>query len=201
MSKLTVEEIREIVESITYKPQWNILLGDDGERLFVQIEATTLDSRTKEETTWKSGKTYLSPFMCRQEIVGAVFGTIEKAELHEMREFFRYRGVSIYNPHLDPDALAEVAKKKESFNFREDAMGMDETVEEKSRKNSRPLPDPYVEDFSFSNTAGESCIWRAPFSDNPYMGYFRIHGGANQWISASSAKELLFAGIWRVINE
>lgn len=126
MAKLTVEQIKEIVSAITYKPDWIIHLKDDGERLYVQIEATTLDSITKQPCTWKSGKTYLSPFMCRQEIVGAVFGAIEKAEIHEMREFFRYKGASIYNPHLDPDVLAEVAKKKESFNVRDNAMSMEE---------------------------------------------------------------------------
>ena len=64
--------------------------------------------------------------MCRQEVVSAVYGAIEKAELHEIREFFRYKGASIFNPHLDPDVLAEVAKKKESFNMRDNAMTMEE---------------------------------------------------------------------------
>lgn len=126
MAKLTITEIQGIVAACTYKPGWEILLKDDGERLYVQIAATTLDSITKEPTAWKSGKTYLSPFMCRQEIVGAVFGAIEKAEIHEMREFFRYRGASIYNPHLDPDALVAVARKKSSFNLRDNAMDMKE---------------------------------------------------------------------------
>ena len=64
--------------------------------------------------------------MCRQEVVGVVFSAIEKAELHEMREFFRYRGASIYNPHIDPDVLVAVAKKASSFNMRENAMSMTE---------------------------------------------------------------------------
>lgn len=134
MAKLTVEQIKEIVSAITYKPDWHIHLKDDGERLYVQIEATTLDSTTKQPCTWKSGKTYLSPFMCRQEIVGAVFGAIEKAEIHEMREFFRYKGTSIYNPHLDPDVLVEVAKKKEGFNVRDNVMDMVEEVSQESKK-------------------------------------------------------------------
>jgi hypothetical protein len=123
---LTPAQIADIVGAITYKPDWKIHLKDDGDRQYVQIEATTLDSITKQPTTWKSGKNYLSPFMCRQEVVGVVFGAIEKAEIHEMREFFRYRGASIYNPHLDPDVLVEVARKKESFNCRVNAMSMKE---------------------------------------------------------------------------
>jgi hypothetical protein len=64
--------------------------------------------------------------MCRQEVIAAVYGAIEKAELHEVREFFRYKGASIFNPHLDPDVLAEVARKRSSFNLMENAMSMDE---------------------------------------------------------------------------
>lgn len=144
MAKLTIEEIRSIVEACTYKPDWHIHLKDDGERLYIQIAATTLDSVTHEPCAWTSGKTYLSPFMCRQEIVGAVFGAIEKAEIHEIREFFRYRGASIYNPHIDPDVLVEVAKKKESFNVRDNAMSM---VEETPVVKAKP--DPTKDTFKF----------------------------------------------------
>ena len=67
--------------------------------------------------------------MCRQEIVSAVYGAIEKAELHEIREWFRYRNASIFNPHLDPDVLAVVARKRSSFNTRANPMTMAEPGE------------------------------------------------------------------------
>ena len=126
MNTLTIEQMKSLVEACTYKPGWEIIFDNDGERPFVQIAATTLCSASGEASAWKSGKTYLSPYMCRQEVVSAVYGAIEKAELHEIREFFRYKGASIFNPHLDPDVLAEVAKKKESFNMRDNAMTMEE---------------------------------------------------------------------------
>lgn len=124
--KLTKQEMSDIVSAITYKPTWCVHLREDGRGMYVQIEATTLDSVTFESSTWTGGKTYLSEWMCRQEVVGVVFSAIEKAELHEIREFFRYKGASIYNPHLDPDVLVEVAKKASSFNVRENAMTMNE---------------------------------------------------------------------------
>ena len=126
MNTLTIEQMKSLVEACTYKPDWEIIFDNDGERPFVQIAATTLCSASGEASAWKSGKTYLSPYMCRQEVVSAVYGAIEKAELHEIREFFRYKGASIFNPHLDPDVLAGVAKKKESFNMRDNAMIMEE---------------------------------------------------------------------------
>lgn len=122
-----------LVKEITYKPGWTIELRSEGAggRPYVQIEVdersgASLDSHARDgtRTPWKSAKRYLSPFMCRQEIVGAVFGLIKDAEEHEIREWFRYRGASIFNPHLDPDALVEVARKASSFNVRENAMSM-----------------------------------------------------------------------------
>lgn len=126
---LARSEIREIVSRVTYKPGWMVLLGSDRDRTFVQVSVdersdATLDptGRSSERTPWKSSKRYLSPHMCRQEVVGAVFGLIKDAEEHELREWFRYRGASIYNPHLDPDVLAKVARDRSSFVLREDAM-------------------------------------------------------------------------------
>lgn len=126
---MTPEAIEEIVSQISYKPGWTILTSREGDRVVLQVavDATTeaaLDAQLRDGTRvpWKSGKKHLSPHMCRQEIVGAVFGLIKDAESHEMREWFRYRGAAIYNPHLDPDVLVTVARKASSFNVRQNAM-------------------------------------------------------------------------------
>lgn len=130
---LTNEDILSIVSRITYKPGWSVLMGFDGDRPFIQAEVdegaeASLDSAKRDgsRTPWKSGKRYLSRHMCRQEVVGAVFGLLKDAELHEIHEWFRYRGASIFNPHLDPDVLATVARKASSFVVRENAMSMAE---------------------------------------------------------------------------
>lgn len=138
---MKLAEIKEIVSQISYKPGWSINVGCEQPmpkgKPFIQISVdetsdTTLDPTRKstERTPWKSGKRYLSYFMCRQEIVGVVMGLITDAEMHEVREWFRYKGASIFNPHLDPDALVEVARKASSFNVRENAMSMNEAPEE-----------------------------------------------------------------------
>jgi hypothetical protein len=129
-----ISEQTAIVESITYKPGWSFHLNYEANgRAFIQIEVDERSDLTADptgksarRTPWKSGKRYLSPYMCRQEIVGAVFGLIKDAEMHEIHEWFRYRGASIYNPHLDPDVLVDIAKKRSSFNVRENAMSMEE---------------------------------------------------------------------------
>lgn len=143
---MTPLEMRRIISAITYKPGWCVALRSDRVtgRWYIQAEVgeqsdLTLDptGRSSARTPWKSGKRYLSPHMCRQEIVGAVFGLIQDAEMHEVREWFRYRGASIYNPHLDPDVLVEVARKKASFNIRENAMSMEEPVERHLQERNR----------------------------------------------------------------
>ena len=128
--KTTVEEL---AATITYKPGWSIIVGEDGERLFLQVSVNafaeaSMDSVKRDGTRapWKGGKRYLSPHMCKQELVGVAFDLIKSAEMHEVHEWFRYKGRSIYNPHLDPDALAELAGKASSFVCRKNAMSMDE---------------------------------------------------------------------------
>ena len=127
---MNIQEMRDLVAQITYKPGWQVLFELDklgGNRPYIQISAATPDSTNPAKVVpWRSAKHYLSSFMCRQEVIGTVYHAIERAELHEMNEFFRYKGASIYNPHLDPDVLVDVAKRRSSFNTRDDAMAMKE---------------------------------------------------------------------------
>lgn len=129
---MTERELIELVMECSYKPGWWINVHTQG-RPYIQLEVTTeaeasLDSHKRDgtRTPWKSGKRYLSKHMCRQEVVGAVFALIKDAEMHEIHEWFRYKNASIYNPHLDPDVLARVARSKQSFNTRENPMTMEE---------------------------------------------------------------------------
>ncbi|QOE32133.1 hypothetical protein CPT_Paso_016 [Rhizobium phage Paso] len=132
----TSGELIDLVRQCTYKPGWKLICGQDkGKRLYIQVEVTTEAEASMESTgpckgirsPWKGGKHYLSLHMCRQEVVSACFAAFLAAEEHESREWFRYKGASIFNPHLDPDVLAEIARKKSSFNVRENAMTMVET--------------------------------------------------------------------------
>jgi hypothetical protein len=114
---MNTQEIAEILNQIAYKPGWSIAFtgGKDGGQSYLQVAVSpeaeaSMDTIDRVRRPWRGAKIYLSPHMCRQEIVGAAFGAIQAAELHEMREWFRYRGTSIYNPHLDPDFLAAAIK-------------------------------------------------------------------------------------------
>ena len=118
-------ELIEIIENITYKEGWSLNLVFRGPKPYVQVVCSVgTCSVTKSKETWKGRKQYLSIFMCKQEIVGICFSLFKDAEMHELHEWFRYKGASIYNPHLDPDALVEVARKKSSFITRPDSMNV-----------------------------------------------------------------------------
>jgi hypothetical protein len=127
---MNLPEMKALVEQCSYKPGWYIKFGGH-DRPFIQVcvDACTeaaLSPFTGMREAWKGGKRYLSEHMCRQEVVSAVFGAIKDAEEHEMREWFKYKGRAIFNPHIDPDALASLVAKKANLNLRENAMSMDE---------------------------------------------------------------------------
>lgn len=124
---IKAQEFISIVRDCSYKDGWEIGIYLDKDRPYIQLTVEGTDSVTGEPCTWKSGKRWLSDHMCKQEVVGVVFGLIKDAEMHELHEWFRYKGSSIYNPHLDPDALAELASKKSSFIMRDNPMSMEET--------------------------------------------------------------------------
>ncbi len=120
---LFFENANLMVNQCSYKEGWNILCKQDSKGVYIQLaNSLAICSITREPTPWVSGKRYLSEWMCKQEIVGVVFALIKDAEMHEMHEFFRYKGACIYNPHIDPDVLVEVARKKSSFVVRDDSM-------------------------------------------------------------------------------
>lgn len=119
---MTRSEMSHILLSCTYKPGWTLLIDMCAPRPYIQWEVVGQDSVTREPTSWRTGKRYLSEHMCRQEVVATAFNLALTAEEHECREWFRYKGSSIYNPHLDPDVLADVASKAASFNVRANAM-------------------------------------------------------------------------------
>lgn len=122
---------KNIIDQITYKPGWYFRTGVEEGRMWVQVGVTeeaeiSFDPIAGKKVPWRGAKHFLSEHMCRNEIVSTVFHAIERAEMHEVREWFRYKKRAIFNPHLDPDALAELASKAKNFNTRENAMTMEE---------------------------------------------------------------------------
>jgi hypothetical protein len=53
--------------------------------------------------------------MSKSELTRLIFGLFKAYEEHECREFFKWRGRAIFGPHVDSDALWEVAER---FDYR-----------------------------------------------------------------------------------
>lgn len=51
----------------------------------------------------------LSIHMCKTEIVQTAFLCVLKAEEHEIRETFRYKGKAPFHTHIDVDTLAGIS--------------------------------------------------------------------------------------------
>lgn len=85
---------------------WNYTVVRHNDDLFLQITFFA-DGKEQKCRMW-----YLWPGMESTGIVKTAWAATLAAEEHEAREQFRYRGVKVFNPHLDIDALVGVARYK-----------------------------------------------------------------------------------------
>lgn len=116
----SISEIREIVNLCSFE-DWLLEVKQDGTRPYLQIHCINgRDADTGLPIEWTGRKWLLSPHMCRNEIVATAFKAVLTAIEHEVRENFRYRGVAIFNPHLDPDKLVDFVSNGANIDTRDD---------------------------------------------------------------------------------
>jgi hypothetical protein len=106
------EELRVIADAITYKETWQLHIKYDG-RMFFQWSWIAPCANTGARELQHSRKWYLSKHMTDGEIVQTAFAAALQAEEHECREFFKYAGVRVMNPHLSLHALVSRAHMTE----------------------------------------------------------------------------------------
>ena len=107
------QRLREIVSKIELGMNCHVRIGYSAERdeHFVQIQCWRMDVITKKEGWGFGGKGWPSPHSTRNEIVQMIFGLYKGYWEHEARENFTYRGRRVYGPHMDVDAIWEVANR------------------------------------------------------------------------------------------
>lgn len=128
---LSRQEIAEIVKDISLNCEWELLLLEDNVyrqtrtfyesdigppevtswgRLYLQIQFDDIDNITGlKGYRAHCRKWYLSNHMTKQELVRTAWKAYEAAVIHEAQEKFLYKGRMIYGPHIDVEALWEVA--------------------------------------------------------------------------------------------
>lgn len=100
-----------IVSEIELGMDCSVYVGADGSRYYFQIQCHRMDTITKQMGLGFGGKAYLSPHMTKSELVQTIFGLYKGYWEHEARETFIYRGRRPFGPHIDTDALWEVARR------------------------------------------------------------------------------------------
>ena len=114
---MTCNEVQSILDNIKYK-DWTFYLGDDNGRMYLQIHFLEKDfSKGTSKLTLQTGRKWmLSQHMVTSEIVRTAHKAIRTAVEYEVDEQFLYKGVPIYNPHTNVEALVEAS---ESIEIRE----------------------------------------------------------------------------------
>ncbi len=98
---MQLSDVRAIIERITYKDGWSIEVTDDWT---LRVNFTAPDMITGEPFNFRGRRWPVRPDNTEDEIVGTAFLSIKIAEEHEVMEFFKLDGVSIFNPHITPAA-------------------------------------------------------------------------------------------------
>ena len=121
---MTPDEMRKVLAEVQYR-DWDILIREEATfahqqgRPYLQVCATGIDNEDPSRTvTWSGRKWRLSKWMTKSELVATAFLAIQTAVEHETRELFKYRGVSIYSPHYDVDALARLRRDETNMDER-----------------------------------------------------------------------------------
>lgn len=107
------ERLDRIAEEIALAPTFDIRIGQDGDegRYFFQIQCWRRDVITGDMGWGFGGKAYLSEHATDSELVGVIFGLYKSYMEHEARETFTFRGRRVYGPHINVEALWEVARR------------------------------------------------------------------------------------------
>lgn len=114
----TFNEVRDLLDRVAYKNHWVLridceVISLQQERTYIQWQFYGPCSITGVKQWHNCRKWYLSPHMTDGEIVQTAFAAALQAEEHECREFFKYDGHVIMNPHLSLEALTSRAHMTE----------------------------------------------------------------------------------------
>lgn len=102
----TQEEIELIVDAVCYPGHWFVLLPN-GNGYLLQLRYNEPDVDTGKMEEQHARKWYLSPHATESEIVRTAFAACMMSAEHRVREHFMYKGIRVFGPHVDVEALSE----------------------------------------------------------------------------------------------
>lgn len=107
---MTVDDVRSVLQNVRFR-DWSFRVQPKGDGFLVFAVFTAPDSNTGVPSEQHSRKWYVSSHAVSSEIIQTAYAAVQRAILHEVAEDFLYRGLRIYNPHLDVEELVEVAER------------------------------------------------------------------------------------------
>jgi len=108
---LSLSQMKEVVEWTACEPYAVTLFRSDG-GLYMQVSAVTPDPVSGELTQRRGAKLQVSKYSTESELVQKALGAVLAFSEHEIREHFSYRGVHLFNPHIDVRAHMEIADRQ-----------------------------------------------------------------------------------------
>lgn len=109
---MDLSNLSAIVADVTVPYGWRLKAFDRNGTLFLQVACDSDRCNvTNAETSWSGRKWFVSPHSCESEVVQTCFKAVLTAAEHETREKFLYRGAMIFGPHMDVNALLEIAHR------------------------------------------------------------------------------------------
>lgn len=109
---LDLNAMRDILANCAFPAFRFQVVHDPIGKIYLQAETDTVDLDTGEPwPNCRGRKWYLSPHMTKSELVATAFKAVLTFQEHEAREQFTYRGRRVFGPHIDIDALHEVAER------------------------------------------------------------------------------------------
>jgi hypothetical protein len=104
--------IGKVIAGLSYREGWHYNIGGTGSHKYLQIGYEIpgeVNPRMHHGRKW-----LLSDYMTEGEIVQTALMATLVCEEHEARENFKYKGLAVFHPHHDIDALLEIADAVET---------------------------------------------------------------------------------------
>jgi hypothetical protein len=113
---MTKEDLVGILTTVSYKDNFSFYVGED----YIQLHEQTECNRSGKPYLSKGRKWKWSQFMTKSEVVTTCMKAVLQYEEHEARENFKYKGLSIFDPHMDVEKLYELRMRSDFDDVRED---------------------------------------------------------------------------------
>jgi len=118
----TIDEIKAIVANMSYL-DWDLRIRMDDTRAYLQVFGHGPDPKQgMKDAKWSGRKFFITPHMCKNEIIRTGLLAIERAVAHEMYENILYKGHAIFTPHMDYEEIVDIMEDHNTIDSRDNGM-------------------------------------------------------------------------------